>query len=68
MRDSTESERPEPIVSQVQLQSAYLIRFLSSEQRQRFILEDVSARKRRQFEDLQALLVHLQEVFAAGAE
>jgi len=50
----------------MQLRSAYLIRTLSDNRTQRFILEEVATRKRRQFDDLQSLLVHLQDVLTIG--
>jgi hypothetical protein len=50
----------------MKLRSAHLIRCLGDGRRQRFILEDVSSRKRRQFDDLQSLLAHLNDVLATG--
>jgi hypothetical protein len=66
MRNSAESEPIEPSASRMQLRSAYLIRTLSDNRTQRFILEEVATRKRRQFDDLQSLLVHLQDVLTIG--
>jgi hypothetical protein len=62
MRDSEESEPPEPRETRTQLQKAYLIRCLGSGRRHYFILEDVATRKRQRFDSLKALLAHLKEI------
>ena len=62
MRDSTESEPPDPLETGTQLQSAYLVRCLGKGEKHYFILEDVATRKRRRFESSKALLMHLKEI------
>jgi hypothetical protein len=66
VRDQERPETSEPSVTRMQLRSAYLLRCISNGQKHCFILEKVETRKRRRFDSLQALLVHLQEILSTS--
>jgi hypothetical protein len=66
MSDTGVPEPPEPIIAQMRLQSAFLLRCLSDGSEQQFILEEVASRKRERFDGLEAMLARLQELLAVG--